>query len=59
MSANSKDVLIFTKTSDSKWSILHTLTEHASKVLGIDWAPNTNRILTCGAVNIDFLLIHA
>jgi WD40 repeat protein len=28
---------------------VQTLTEHSSKVLQIDWAPQTNRIVTCSS----------
>ena len=28
-----------------------TLTEHVQRITSIDWAPNTNRIVTCGAVS--------
>lgn len=50
ISANSNDVLIYGKNGPSgKWELQYTLTEHTSKCLSIDWAPNSNRILTCGA----------
>jgi actin related protein 2/3 complex, subunit 1A/1B len=49
LSPNSKDVLIYEKTSNG-WKQNQILTEHSSKVMSIDWAPNTNRIVTCGAV---------
>ena len=50
LSANSKDVIIYTKTA-GKWIASNVLSEHTSKVLGIDWAPNSNQIVTCGAVS--------
>ncbi len=34
------------------------LAEHTSKVLGIDWAPNTNKIVTCGAVSSNCYLMN-
>uniref|UniRef100_H2Z8B0 Actin-related protein 2/3 complex subunit n=1 Tax=Ciona savignyi TaxID=51511 RepID=H2Z8B0_CIOSA len=48
LSPNSNDVLIY-KKSGKKWDLIHTLSEHTLKVTGIDWAPKTNRIVTCGA----------
>lgn len=48
LSLNSKEVLIYSKTATS-WQLTQTLGEHSSKVLGIDWAPQTNRLVTCGA----------
>lgn len=48
LSPNSKEVIIFRKTG-ATWSKFQTLTEHSSKVLSIDWAPESNRIVTCGA----------
>lgn len=32
-----------------KWKPLETLSEHGQRVTGIDWAPTSNRIVTCGA----------
>ena len=54
LSANSKDVVIYSKSTSNKWVVNHVLAEHTSKVLGIDWAPNTNKIVTCGAVSSNF-----
>jgi len=34
-----------------KWKPLETLSEHGQRVTGIDWAPSSNRIVTCGAVS--------
>lgn len=48
LSPNSKEVLIF-KRNGSGWIKTQTLTEHSSKVLSIDWAPNSDRIVTCGS----------
>jgi len=44
---NSNDVLIY-KYSGGSYALEHTLTGHDSVVTGIDWAPSTNRIVTCG-----------
>ncbi|KAG5461179.1 MAG: WD40-repeat-containing domain protein [Olpidium bornovanus] len=41
------EVHIFEK-SEAGWSHVHTLVEHDKQVTGIDWAPNKNRIVTCG-----------
>lgn len=48
LSLNSKEVYIYSRTSTS-WQLTQTLSEHSSKVLGIDWAPRSNRLVTCGA----------
>lgn len=47
MSSTSPAVHIFELQRDSSWKEIHTLTEHDLPVTGIDWAPNTNRIVTC------------
>ena len=39
------------KKNLSKFDETATLTEHEQQVTGIDWAPNSNRIVTCGAVS--------
>ncbi|MES1907803.1 MAG: hypothetical protein MHM6MM_000848 [Cercozoa sp. M6MM] len=48
---NDNTVLIYA-TNDSedssKWTKLHTLTEHDEVVSAIDWSPATNMIVTCG-----------
>ena len=31
------------------WKQLHVMQEHDHRVNGIDWAPKTNRIVTCAA----------
>jgi len=41
---NSHEVKIYSK----KWELLHTLSEHTQRVTSIDWAPSSNRIVTCG-----------
>jgi actin related protein 2/3 complex subunit 1A/1B len=33
----------------ANWQLTQALTEHTSKVLQIDWAPQTNRIVTCSS----------
>ncbi|KAH7716967.1 suppressor of profilin/p41 of actin-related complex 2/3 [Aphelenchoides avenae] len=47
VSSTSPAVHIFELQRDSSWKEIHTLTEHDLPVTGIDWAPNTNRIVTC------------
>ena len=49
MSLNSKEVYIYGKTNSGGWQLTQTLSEHSSKVLGIDWAAKSNRLVTCGA----------
>lgn len=36
------------KRDGSDWKLLDVLRQHDLRVMGIDWAPNTNRIVTCG-----------
>lgn len=48
LSPNDHHVFIFAK-SGNKWLKEETLTEHHQTVTGIDWAANSNRIVTCGA----------
>jgi len=51
LSANSStiDIYITNGSSEdySKWKLEYTLTEHDHHVTALDWAPNTNRILSC------------
>ncbi|XP_076679331.1 actin-related protein 2/3 complex, subunit 1A [Andrena cerasifolii] len=37
------------KSTPSGWKLLQNLQVHDMHVMGIDWAPNTNRIVTCSA----------
>ncbi|XP_064605160.1 actin-related protein 2/3 complex subunit 1A-like [Liolophura sinensis] len=48
LSLSGTEVKIYAKDG-SGWKETQTLTEHAQRVTGIDWAPNSNRIVTCGA----------
>lgn len=43
---NNTEVHIYTKSGNT-YTRDTILTEHDSRVLGIDWAPNTNRLVTC------------
>jgi actin related protein 2/3 complex subunit 1A/1B len=51
VSLGKSDVRIYHKTA-GKWKLVHTLCEHLSRVLAIDWAPKTNRIVSASAVRI-------
>jgi actin related protein 2/3 complex subunit 1A/1B len=48
-SKNNKEVEIFKSSPGSKWTSQAKLNQHDLRVNGIDWAPNTNRIVTCSA----------
>ncbi|KAJ2348539.1 ARP2/3 actin-organizing complex subunit Sop2, partial [Coemansia sp. RSA 2618] len=43
---NSNEVHIYTR-SGTAWTASHVLREHDLLVTSIDWAPQTNRIVTC------------
>ncbi|CAN9510198.1 unnamed protein product [Ophioblennius macclurei] len=45
---NNHEVHIY-KKDGAKWTKIHELKEHNGQVTGIDWAPDSNRIVTCGA----------
>lgn len=47
LSANDNNVIIF-KKNGNKWAQESVLSEHHQNVTGIDWAQNSNRIVTCG-----------
>jgi actin related protein 2/3 complex subunit 1A/1B len=48
VSLNDSDIQIH-KLDGGKWTQTDTLAEHGQRVTGIDWAANSNRIVTCGA----------
>jgi actin related protein 2/3 complex subunit 1A/1B len=48
LSPNNNEVQIH-QFAGGKWSLIETLSEHGQRVTGIDWAPTSNRIVTCGA----------
>lgn len=48
LSNNNNDVLVYMKQGN-KWNVTGSLKEHGQRVTGIDWAPKSNRIVTCGA----------
>lgn len=37
------------KQEASNWKLTEVLQEHDQRIMGIDWAPKTNRIVTCAA----------
>lgn len=48
---NSNEVNIYKYEANvSDWTLLDNLNQHGLPITGIDWAPNTNRIVTCSAV---------
>ncbi|KAI8826840.1 WD40-repeat-containing domain protein [Fimicolochytrium jonesii] len=47
VSPNNNDVEIYQKNRAGGWDLLHTLAKHDKLVTSIDWAPNTNRLVTC------------
>uniref|UniRef100_A0A183BQ13 Actin-related protein 2/3 complex subunit n=1 Tax=Globodera pallida TaxID=36090 RepID=A0A183BQ13_GLOPA len=46
VSPSNNEIHIFAR-SDSSWKPLHVLTEHDLLITGLDWAPNTNRLVSC------------
>lgn len=46
ISPNNHEVHIYERSSGD-WKLLDTLNQHDLRVMGIDWAPKTNRIVTC------------
>ena len=50
ISPNNHEVHIY-RRAGTKWEQIATLTEHVQRITGIDWAPRSNRIVTCGAVS--------
>lgn len=48
ISPNNNEVEIHEK-SGRGWKKIHTLTEHTGRVTGIDWAPKSQRLVTCSS----------
>ncbi|XP_049575985.1 actin-related protein 2/3 complex subunit 1A isoform X2 [Syngnathus scovelli] len=48
ISPNNHEVHIYKKSSN-QWIKTHELKEHNGHITGIDWAPKSDRIVTCGA----------
>lgn len=46
MSPNNHEVHIYERNG-SDWKLSDVLNQHDLRVMGIDWGPNTNRIVTC------------
>uniref|UniRef100_A0A0K8TN71 Actin-related protein 2/3 complex subunit n=1 Tax=Tabanus bromius TaxID=304241 RepID=A0A0K8TN71_TABBR len=46
LSPNNHEVHIY-RRDGADWKLVDNLNQHDLKVMGIDWAPNTNRIVTC------------
>ena len=46
VSPNTNEICIYARTADG-WALEHSLLEHDKVVTGLDWAPNTNRIVSC------------
>jgi len=44
---NSNEIQVYQKESNGDFKLLHTLAEHDQVVTGIDWAPKSNRIVSC------------
>lgn len=50
MSPNNQEVHVYSKDAGD-WQLTDVLDQHDLRVTGIDWAPKTNRIVTCAAVS--------
>ncbi|TSQ23938.1 Actin-related protein 2/3 complex subunit 1A [Bagarius yarrelli] len=48
ISPNSSVVNIYQKKG-KEWSKIHELKEHSGRITGIDWAPESNRIVSCAS----------
>lgn len=48
VSPNNNEVHVY-KHQSMGWKQLQVMQEHDQRVTGIDWAPKTNRIVTCAA----------
>jgi len=49
LSHNDKDVMVYQQTGQEGWKETSRLDQHDLRVTGIDWAPVSNRIVTCSA----------
>ncbi|KAI8927431.1 WD40-repeat-containing domain protein [Entophlyctis helioformis] len=47
ISPNNNEVHIYSRTPGGGWTLAHVLPDHDKLVTCIDWAPTTNRIVTC------------
>ncbi|XP_067088974.1 actin-related protein 2/3 complex subunit 1A-A [Osmerus mordax] len=48
VSPNNSVVNIYEKKGQ-EWAKIHELTEHSGRITGVDWAPESNRIVTCAS----------
>lgn len=49
---NNQDLRIYQHDKGANdWILFDTLTKHDLRITGIDWAPKTNRIVTCSEVS--------
>lgn len=46
LSPNNNEIHVYEKKG-SEWAVAHVLKEHDKLVTGVDWAPNSNRIVSC------------
>ena len=51
VSPNTNEICIYARTADG-WALEHSLLEHDKVVTGLDWAPNTNRIVSLSLIHI-------
>ena len=49
LSPNNNEIYIY-QHHNGKWDRIYVLAEHDLPVTGIDWAPDTNRIVSCSQV---------
>lgn len=50
---NNQDLRIYhLDKGATDWTLIDTLTKHDLRITGIDWAPKTNRIVTCSEVRL-------
>jgi hypothetical protein len=57
LSPNNHEVHIYQR-ADNDWKLVDVLNQHDLRVTGIDWAPKTNRIVTCAVVSISIAGEH-
>jgi len=54
---NTSELEIYAKKGSS-WELTHTLTDHDKVITGIDWAPQSNRIVTCSQDRNAYVWTH-
>ena len=55
-SPNNNEVHIYRRNGND-WRVVDILAQHDLRVTGMDWAPKSNRIVTCAAVRIKLYVI--